>query len=229
MRARKRSWGVSAPLVCAVLAGLWAAPLLAQDGYRMERVEAAPVGIAESVEKALSSQGARLLRGDGRTVAELWLRKEVPLKATAAGAGYGALAEGTLVGVLRFPDGGSDFRGQSIAPGTYTLRYARIPQDGNHLGAAPEPDFLLLCPAAEDRDLDAAIDFESLMELSRPATGTNHPGPLMLQPIATGDFPGDQRNDLGHVALRLKTSAKPAGSQAAQNFPLALTLVGRAE
>ena len=216
-------------LACLAAAGLWPLGARGQDGYRVEIVAAAPAGIADGIAKSLAVPGARLVTGDGKTVAELWLRNQIPLKA-GAGEGYSALAEGTLVGVLNFPQGGADFRGQNIPAGAYTLRYEHIPQDGNHLGASPEPDFLLLCPAAEDKNPDAAFDFDNLVELSRHATKTNHPGPLMLLPPAGGaEFPGMARNDLGYVALRLKTSAKLAGSETVRDFPVALTLVGRAE
>ena len=208
---------------------LWALPGTSQNGYRMETIAVAPEGLADAVAKALASEGAQLLSEDGKTIAELWLRREIPLKANAAQAGYGALAEGTLVGAVRFPEGGSDYRGQMIAAGTYTLRYEQIPQDGNHMGASPEQDFLLLCPAAEDQDLDATFDFESLMELSRHATRTNHPGPLMLMRVANGaEFPGVQQNDLSNVALRMKTTGRAVTWDQAQDFPLALTLVGSA-
>lgn len=208
---------------------LWSAIGVAQDGYRMQTIAVAPEGLADAVAKALAPAGAQLLSKNGKTIAELWLRREIPLKATAAVAGYGALREGTLVGVVRFPEGGSDFRGQAISAGTYTLRYEQIPQDGNHMGASPEQDFLLLCPAAEDQNLEATFDFESLVELSRHATRTNHPGPLMLLPASADEFPGIERNDLGHVALRMKTSAKANGPGASVDLPLALVLVGKAE
>ncbi len=52
--------------------------------------------------------------------------------------------------MVRFPQGMSDYRGQSLPPGVYTLRYQLLPQDGNHMGVAPNPDFLLASPAASD-------------------------------------------------------------------------------
>ena len=170
----------------------------------------------------------------GETIGDLWLRREVPLQAEAAGSDYGALAEGTLVGALRFPKGGSDFRGQPIPAGVYTLRYARIPEDGNHLGAAPESHFLLLCPAAADRDLNAAFDFQSVVALSREAAGTGHPAPLMLlrpqeQTEGQTEFPGIQQGESGTVALRVKTRGKSAGSASVRDFPLALVLIGKAD
>jgi len=217
-------------LVCLAAGCWWPAIGHAQDDYRAERVASKPSGIADSIAKALAPEGARLLTDEGKTIAEVWLRQEIPLKANAAEAGYGALGEGTLVGVLRLSEGGSDFRGQTIASGIYTLRYEHIPQDGNHLGAAPSADFLLLCPAGEDQDLDATFDFESLVELSRHATGTNHPGPLMLMRLSgAAEFPGVEQNDLGHLALRMKTSARATTWDQSQDFALALTLVGIAE
>jgi len=233
MRDRTRNRLVALLLSCVALSGLRAAPGSAQaeqEDFRLETLQAAPTGLAEGIAKALQPAGTRLLSGERKTIAELWLRKEVPLKATAIEVGYGALAEGTLVGALNFPEGGSDFRGQTIPPGVYTLRYERIPQDGNHLGAAPESNFLLLCPAAADHDLDATFGFESLVELSRKASGTNHPAPLMLMtPSGEGEFPGIETNGLGHVALRMKTSAKAATWENADEFPLAVVLVGKAE
>jgi hypothetical protein len=233
MRDRTRNGLVALLLSCVALSGLGAAPGSAQaeqEGFRVETLQAAPAGLAEGITKALQPTGTRLLSGEGKIIAEVWLRKDVSLKANVVEAGYGALAEGTLVGLLNFPQGGSDFRGQAIKSGAYTLRFERIPQDGNHLGAAPESNFLLLCPAAEDQQLDATFNLASLVALSRQASGTNHPAPLMLMTVSLeGESPGIERNDLGHVALRMKTSAKAMTWDEAKEFPLALVLVGKAE
>lgn len=200
------------------------------SAYRMEAVQSAPAEVAETIAKTLQSRGFRLVSGEGKTIAELWLRHALPLKANVSGSGYESLAEGTLVGVLNFPAGGSDFRGQPIPAGIYTLRYGRIPQDGNHLGAAPESNFLLLCPAAADQQLDASLDFNGVVELSRRASRTHHPAPLLLLRASDGgESAGIQRNELGHAALRVKTSAKPASTETTQDFSVALVLVGRAE
>ena len=204
------------------------------SSYRLQPVAGVPAGLAEAFANALDPQGTALVAETGETVGELWLRRRIPLKMDAAGPGYGALAEGTLVGALRFPKGGSDFRGQPIPAGVYTLRYARIPEDGNHLGAAPESHFLLLCPAAADRDLNAAFDFQSVVALSREAAGTGHPAPLMLlrpqeQTEGQTEFPGIQQGESGTVALRVKTRGKSAGSASVRDFPLALVLIGKAD
>ncbi|MGA3205923.1 MAG: hypothetical protein ABSF12_25800 [Bryobacteraceae bacterium] len=82
---------------------------------------------------------------------------------------------GALLGVLRFSAKGSDRRGQTIAPGVYTLRYGNYPVNGNHQGVAPQRDFLVLVPAALDKSADAVSDFDALMDLSRKASATPHP------------------------------------------------------
>ncbi len=147
--------------------------------------------VPDAVRQTLDSKGYR--------VCELWLRKNVPAqpKKDSQDVIYTQLAESTFVGVLRFPKTGSDFRGQAIPAGYYTLRYALIPNDGNHLGVAPNRDFLLLLPVASDADPNASFKFQDLVALSRTATGTKHPGPLSLaQPAGTA--PALSKDDQDH-------------------------------
>ncbi len=155
--------------------------------------------VPNAIRQTLDSKGYRVLLDDSSPVCELWLRKNVPAqpKKDSQDVIYTQLAESTFVGVLRFPKTGSDFRGQAIPAGFYTLRYALIPNDGNHLGVAPNRDFLLLVPAASDADPNASFKFQDLVALSRTATGTKHPGPLSLaQPAGTA--PALSKDDQDH-------------------------------
>ena len=139
--------------------------------------------IPAPVLKVLNSQGQRLKLADGSVLCDIWLRKSVPVqtaKKESDGLLYPELSESTLIGMISFPKAATDFRGQPIAAGTYTLRYELIPDDGNHLGVSPNRDFLLLVPAALDPDPAAIFKFDDLVLMSRKATGTNHPGPLSL-------------------------------------------------
>ena len=77
---------------------------------------------------------------DGSVACEIWFRKDGP-----------GLQPSALVGVLTFPKNTTDFRGQAIKAGSYTLRYAQMPSDGNHLGAAPTTDFSSSCPSPTTR------------------------------------------------------------------------------
>ncbi|HEX5227174.1 MAG TPA: hypothetical protein VFW44_05665 [Bryobacteraceae bacterium] len=87
---------------------------------------------------------------------------------------------GALVGVIRFDGSAEDRHGQTIRPGIYTLRYGLMPRDDAHQGAARQRDFLLLSPAAEDRDPNAMLKFDALMALSRKASGSAHPAVLSI-------------------------------------------------
>ncbi len=141
-------------------------------------------GISAAVIAVLDAHGQRLKLGDGSAICDIWLRKSIPAQAAkkkeSDGLLYPELSESTLVAVIAFPQATTDYRGQPVAPGTYTLRYELIPDDGNHLGVAPNRDFLLLVPAALDSDPAAAYKFDEVVQMSRKATGTNHPGPLSL-------------------------------------------------
>ena len=115
------------------------------------------------------------MSGPNGVVCEIWLRKTVPGQAAAANLGvvYTQLAEGTLVGVIRFPADTKDYRRQSIKSGVYTLRYALSPVNGNHQGVAPQRDFLLAIPAAADQD-PANVSQAQTIELSKKSTSSNH-------------------------------------------------------
>jgi hypothetical protein len=109
----------------------------------------------------------------------VWLRTSVPNAANSEqNVSFTNIAPGTLMGVIRFPGKGTDRRGQAIAAGVYTLRLSFYPVDGAHQGVAPTRDFLLLAPAAGDTDLNATPAYEQLINMSRKASGTQHPAVL---------------------------------------------------
>ena len=137
--------------------------------------------VPNAVRAAAEPSGAKLVRPDGSTLCEIWLRKQLPAaKAANTGVVYPDLSESVLVGVISFPNGAKDFRGQAIKPGFYTMRYELLPEDGNHMGVAPTRDFVLLLPAGTDSDPDAHYDFAQMVKLSSQASGTNHPAAFVL-------------------------------------------------
>ena len=139
------------------------------------------------------------------------MRKSVPTRAKTdvAGAIYTAIQDSAAVGVISFPKGGADFRGQAIKPGAYVMRYALHPTDGNHMGISPVRDFLLLVPVGGDQNVDAQYKFEELIKLSLKTSATNHAAPLSLV-SAEGKtaFPSVFENEHGHLgfATKIKTS-----------------------
>jgi len=194
------------------------------------KIGTAPLSAASDLPKALQSalqpQGERLVDGKGAAISELWFSKSVPAQAGANSSGdvlYGGLSMGEFVGVLHFPNAGSDFRGQSIKPGYYTMRYALIPQDGNHMGVSPNRDFILLSPIAADTDPTKTVGFNDLVKLSKQASGTNHPAVFSLASPNAQNFPSVGQDDQGHwmVQVKLPTSSG--------ELPFAMILVGQAQ
>ena len=170
---------------CRLFAGLFLELLIASAASAQGSYKLAPAplpsgsDIPAALAALLQSNGNRVVDATGAPVCEVWLGNAIPLKASAASSAdvmYGGLEFGTLVGVLHFPQPGSDFRGQAIKPGYYTLRYALVPQDGNHMGVNPTRDFVLMSPVAQDTQLEKALKFEDLTKLSKQASGTNHQG-----------------------------------------------------
>ena len=212
-------------LLSSVLFLLLSLPTLA-DGYK---VEPAPTftdaKVAEAIRKSLDEKGQRVLDENGKTICEIWWRKEIPTsKEEVTGAVFGQLGEGTLVGVVNFPANVSDYRGQGIKAGVYTLRYGLILQDGNHLGVSASRDFLLLCPVTEDKDPNVRLKFDELLKLSRAVSGTGHPSVWSLvQPESDKDFPKVSKNEHEQVILQTKLATRSGP------LSVGLIVIGRTE
>jgi hypothetical protein len=157
--------------------------------------------VPPSIRQSLAPTGYRVTL-DGNTAAiDLWFCKQVAAlpKGTPSDGVYD-LAESALVGVLHFSRAASDYRGQAVPAGFYTLRYELMPNDGNHLGVAPSRDFLLLVPAGSDPGPDKALHFQEVVSLSRLASGTKHPAPLSLVAAEGGSAKASlSTNDEGHT------------------------------
>jgi len=163
--------------------------------YKMQSAGDPPADAAAPVLAALNKAGSKIVDEKGSTVVELWLRSTMP---TGPNTGETAVTlptipPGALLGVLRFPAKGSDRRGQTIAAGTYTLRYGDYPINGNHQGVAPQRDFLILVPAALDKSADPIADFDALMELSRKSAQSAHPAVLSFWKADSDQKPGFEK------------------------------------
>jgi len=197
------------------------------DSGKVESIGAfTDAGASDSVKKALEPKGYRVTLADGKVLCEIWLRSGVASgKNDAQGAAYTTLADSALIGVVTFPQAATDFRKQGIKAGSYTLRYAVHPQDGNHLGISPIRDFLLLVPIAADQEASAKYKFEDLVAMSKKASGTNHPSPWSLVTTdGISAWPSLIEDEYGHLvfAAKIKTDS---GSE----LPIALVVRGVAE
>lgn len=167
------------------LAALTATSLQAQaDDYSLKATEEGPPSeeLAKDIAALISGNGFSVVRGESRTVCELWFCKQWevgPELKPPSGLLY-PFRQGQLIGVLKFSRRGSDFRDQDIDSGVYTLRYALQPIDGNHVGTSPTRDFLCMVRAEDDKSAKD-MEVKELMYSSADAAQSNHPGMLCLQ------------------------------------------------
>lgn len=205
--------GISTPkLTITVL--LSTAAVFAQ--YKSDSAGAPPSDIAAPIAQALQKDGIKVTN-NGQPYCEIWLRAQPPSGSASKeeGATMTGIPQGALLGVIRFDAPAQDRRGQSIKPGVYTLRYGLIPINGDHQGAAPQRDFLVLSPAANDKDLNATPAFDALMDMSRKASGTPHPAVLSFWK-ADADATGISKQGESDWVLQTKMG----------NTPVAIIVVG---
>ena len=153
-----------------------AAGTLAFGQYKSEPAGPPPSDASPAIQAALQKDGVRITGPKG-TVCEIWLRTTAPSgpKSSESDLTLPTIPHGALIGVIRFPDKGSDRRGTQIKPGVYTMRYSYYPVNGDHQGVAPQRDFAVLSLASTDTDLNATPAFDALMAMSRKASGIQHP------------------------------------------------------
>jgi hypothetical protein len=156
---------------------------------KVEQVAKPSAELPSAIAGAVEDHGLRVLDKDGTPLVSVWLAKSVKTsKKEVEGANYPQLEPSSFVGVITFDSEGKDLRGQSIAKGTYSLRYALLPSDGNHMGVAPNRDFLLLLALSSDSDPATIYSEKQLYRASGKVAGTGHPAVLSL--IANDGKPG---------------------------------------
>ena len=194
--------------------GLASAPAAFAAAGKVETIGAFAGAAPDWVKAALEPQGYRVSLSDGTVANEVWFRKDFP-----------GLNTGAFAGVITFPKDGKDFRGQDVRAGSYTLRYAKMPEDGDHLGASPTPAFLLLTPAEDDAEPGDDLTFKEVTKLSAKTAGTNHPSPMNLADLSSQkEFPAVAGNNMGHEVFYVKLKA--AGGT---ELPIGLVVKGRTE
>lgn len=157
---------------------------------------------SEEIRGALGSEPVEVVK-DGAAWMRIWPAAAAPAskEENPPGANFGSLGSGILVGALRLGAAWTDYRGNTVAPGDYTLRAWLLPEDGNHMGVAIWRDFLLLSPAAEDRSA-APRGEETLFAASNKAAGKPHPAVLALFPVPEGKGVGGVfENELGQQTV----------------------------
>jgi hypothetical protein len=198
-------------LFCALFSGL------AQD-YKLETISTPPAGLPAAYAGEIQAQGYRLT-GPSGPWCEIWFRKTIPTGAKPSDPAIALpIAQGALLGILRFPKEGADRRGQTIKPGLYTLRYSDFPADGAHQGVAPQRDFALATPVANDPDPAATPDFDKLVAMSK-TVGNPHPAVFSLEPPSGSNFPAVAKEGEHDTVLNVKVG----------DVAIGIILVGKAE
>jgi hypothetical protein len=173
------------PLIATFVLG---AALLgaAKAPYEVSAAKGLPEGPSKEVAALLQTDG-HLVSGPNGAYCTVWLAKSVDVKPTfkpSLNLKY-PLTNGQLIGLIQVAEKSefSDFRKQPIKPGVYTLRYAKQPEDGNHIGTSEVYDFLVAIPAKDDADPKMIGTFTALAKMSAKASGTSHPAILSLLPV----------------------------------------------
>jgi hypothetical protein len=178
----------------ALALATWATTGLGAESFKVSILkEPPPEAVAGAVRSELGAEGFRIEDDQGQTLADIWLRKTIPASDKPAGAKgavqFPFLADGELLGVMRFQIEGHDYRDQPIAKGIYTMRFGLQPVNGDHLGVSTYRDYTLLLPASKDQSL-ALPPRKQLEERSAESAGTSHPAVfLMLEPSAEAAKP----------------------------------------
>ncbi len=196
------------------------------SGYKVESIGALKeTGVAEAVRGVLEDKGLRVIDAKGKPLCDLWFRKDIATAKTEVdGANFAQLQDGSLLGVINFPAATSDYRGQGIKAGWYTLRYAVMPVNGSHLGVSPTRDFLLICLVSDDQDPNVQIKGEAAIKLSIAASGSGHVSPWSLvSATSKNGFPKIVKTEEEHYILEVSLKTRSG------ELPIGITVVGKTE
>jgi hypothetical protein len=196
-------------------AGLCIALALNAADFGVEKTESSlPEEVSQAIRDVVGSGALKVTAGD-KEVAEFWLREEIPMKDAPSGelgVSFGQLEQGVLMGVVRLAEPWQDYKDLQVAAGVYTLRYAVLPQDGNHMGVSIYRDYMLLIPAGQDKAVDVSWTADELYLKSNESTGQPHPGVLALFPVYDEiSEPRIVMNDMDQPTLAVKVGSLTLG------------------
>lgn len=203
----------------------------ADAAHKLSTVQEPPAGLPEKIAAAIEKTGY-VVEGESGPVVRIWLAKQIPLKpdfSPTLAVKY-PLAPGQFVGVLQVTGKTTftDFRGQEIGEGLYTLRYGQQPMDGNHIGTSELRDFLLALPVKIDGE-PAPIKIEDTLHTqSAKAAGSTHPAIYSLLPAEKTDkakLTHDEDKDFWILSV---TAEGRAGEKAVK-LPLRIVVIGLSE
>ena len=190
-----------------------------------------PKEVAEPIRTLLSDKAMIVSDAKGKVLCTVWPVKSLESKAKPGDAGlkYSQIDESTIVGAVQFPGTWTDYRKQKVKPGVYTMRLAVQPMDGDHMGTAPYNEFVLICPAAEDKKPET-MEVEKMHELSAKSVGRKHPSMMLLFPNKTpAEAPAIQPKPNDHVLLSYRVPVTAGGDKTFLGFSVVVVGVTMAE
>ncbi len=199
----------------------------ARADSKLEAVGVPPDGLSKDIAAVVSATGQRVI-SDGAAVCSVWFVKEVPAKSNfkpTLNVKY-PFAPGELLGVLRVEAKSkfTDFRGQEIKAGIYTLRYGQQPEDGNHVGTSDLADFLLAIPATTDSDPKPIGGFDALSKKSAKSSGSTHPAIFSLLPV---DKPVEQATLTHNAAKEHTMLSTTIAAKGGSKVALRMVVIGK--
>ena len=220
------------PLFCLTLALAIGIGTAVRAEHKLEPVKQAPAGVSKDVAATLGETGQKVTGPDG-AVATVWLAKSVEVKPNfkpSLSVKY-PFMPGQLIGVIEVAEksGMTDFRGQEIPAGTYTLRYGQQPQDGNHIGTSELADFLLALPAKGDTSAKPIAGFDELSEKSAKTAGSTHPAIFSLLPAEKGDKDASVTHDSNTEFVILNVTVNGKDQDKSVSVPMRVVVVGVSE
>lgn len=200
--------------------------------YEVKTVDSLPEGLPAAFAETLNKQGVSV-EGAGGVISQIWLGKSLPAKkgfSPSFSIKY-PFSSGQFVGVLKVVQKKeyTDFRGQELAPGLYTLRYGLQPQDGNHLGTSVVRDFLLALPIGQDKSPKPLEDLDELFAQSSKSAGTTHPAIFAILGLKESpekpalEYNEDRDYWMLNTSIEINSDGRPVP------FPFQMVVVGHAE
>ena len=200
-----------AQFLLSMLAAASLLPPLSAASFTIEAGPGPAAAIPKATQALVAAEAVTVKSGD-TVVAHFWMRAAAFAGDAVDGFGvrYATIPEGAFLGVVSFPEKGSDFREQSIPSGIYTLRFGLHPENGDHMGVAPSRDFALLSPVDKDLEVEKNYDFDALVELTAEV-GNPHPTVARLELPEGDDAPHLWENDYEHWVLDLEVADEVVG------------------
>ena len=200
-----------AQLLFSMLAAASLLPPLSAASFTIEAGPGPAAAIPEATQALVAAEAVTVKSGD-TVVAHFWMRAAAFEGDAVDGFGvrYDTIPEGAFLGVVSFPEKGSDFREQSIPSGIYTLRFGLHPENGDHMGVAPAAILPCCRPWTKIWKSRKDYDFDALVELTAEV-GNPHPTVARLELPEGDEAPHLWENDYEHWVLDLEVAGEVVG------------------